>query len=221
MTFALLAVFAIPTLSIPFVYLTGKKSPKAAAIFVALIALVNIALLLTTVPTILNSPSHQYIEPYTWITVIHTSFTLFADGISVSIALVSLILMVVASIFSITYMAGKKHLPVYYALLCMLSVGLVGVFLTSNLILFYFCWELMLVPAFFIIGEWGYKDSYKQALKFFIYTHAGAVFVLLGIGAIYFTTGTTDMFAAQAALAATCPGYCQVDSHSLNRWVRR
>ena len=51
----LLAVFAIPTLSIPFVYLTGKKSPKAAAIFVAIIALVNIALLLTTVPTILNS----------------------------------------------------------------------------------------------------------------------------------------------------------------------
>ena len=196
----LLAVFAIPTLSIPFVYLTGKKSPKAAAIFVAIIALVNIALLLTTVPTILNSTNHQYIEPYTWIAVIHTSFSLFADGISISIALVSLILMVVASIFSITYMHGKKHLPVYYALLCMLSVGLVGVFLTSNLILFYFCWELMLVPAFFIIGEWGYKDSYKQALKFFIYTHAGAVFVLLGIGAIYFTTGTTDMFNAQAAL---------------------
>ncbi len=205
MTFALLAVFAIPTLSIPLVYLAGKKSPKAAAIFVALIALVNIALLLTTVPTILNSPSHQYIEPYTWVTVIHTSFTLFADGISVSIALVSLILMVVASIFSITYMAGKKHLPVYYALLCMLSVGLVGVFLTSNLILFYFCWELMLVPAFFIIGEWGYKDSYKQALKFFIYTHAGAVFVLLGIGGIYFATGTTNMFTAQAALASTAP----------------
>ena len=200
MTFALLAVFAIPTICIPLVYLTGKKSPKMAAIFVALISLVNIALLLTTVPTILNSSSHQYIEPYTWISVIKTSFTLFADGISVSIALVGLILMVVASIFSITYMAGKKHLPVYYALLCMLSVGLVGVFLTSNLILFYFCWELMLVPAYFIIGEWGYKDSYKQALKFFIYTHAGAVFVLLGIGAIYFATGTTDMFAAQSAL---------------------
>ncbi len=82
-------------------------------------------------------------------------------------------------------MAGKKHLAAYYALLCMLSVGLVGVFLTSNLILFYFCWELMLVPAYFIVGEWGYKDSYKQAFKLFIWTHAGAVFVLLGIGAIY------------------------------------
>src|SRR5271169_6325562 len=105
---ALLAVFAIPTLSIPFVYFTGKKSPKAAAIFIALIALVNIALLLTTVPTILNSSSHQYIEPYTWISVITTSFTLFADGISISIAIVSLILILVAALFSISYMAGKK-----------------------------------------------------------------------------------------------------------------
>jgi NADH-quinone oxidoreductase subunit M len=87
----------------------------------------------------------------------------------------------------------------------MLSVGLVGVFITSNLILFYFCWELMLVPAYFIIGEWGYKDSYKQAFKFFVYTHAGAVFVLLGIGGIYFATGTTDMFQAQTALVATAP----------------
>ena len=205
MTFALLAVFAIPTLSIPFVYLTGKKSPKAAAIFIALIALVNIALLLTTVPTILNSSTHQYIEPYTWISVITTSFTLFADGISVSIALVSLILILVAALFSISYMAGKKNLPVFYALLCMLTVGSVGVFLTSNLILFYFCWELMLVPAYFIIGEWGYKDSYKQAFKFFIYTHAGAVFVLLGIGATYIATGTTNMFQAQAALMTASP----------------
>ena len=187
------------------VYFTGKKSPKAAGIFVALIALVNIALLLTTVPTILNSSTHRYVESYTWITVIHTSFTLFTDGISVSIALIALVLMLVAALFSITYMAGKKNLPVYYALLCMLSVGLTGVFITSNLVLFYFCWELMLVPAFFIIGEWGYKDSYKQAFKFFIYTHAGAVFVLLGIGATYIATGTTDMFQAQAALMTASP----------------
>jgi NADH-quinone oxidoreductase subunit M len=205
MTFALLAVFAIPTLSMPFVYFTGKKSPKAAAIFVALIALVNISLVLTTVPTVLNSSSHQYIESYTWISVIKTSFTLFTDGISVSVALVSLALIVAAALFSINYMAGKNHLPVYYALLCVLSVGVVGVFLTSNLLLFYFCWELMLVPAYFIIGEWGYKDSYKQAFKFFIYTHAGAVFVLLGIGATYVATGATDMFTAQTALLTASP----------------
>jgi len=118
--------------------LAGKKSQKAAAIFVALIALVNILLILTTVPTVLNSSSHQYIEAYTWIAVIQTKLTLFTDGISASIALVSLSLILTAALFSIKYMAGKKNLPAYYALLCMLSIGSVGVFLTSNLILFYF-----------------------------------------------------------------------------------
>ena len=59
----------------------------------------------------------------------------------------------------------------------------------------------MLVPAYFIVGEWGYRNSYKSALKLFIFTHAGAVFVLLGIGAIYAVTGgITDMFQAQQAL---------------------
>ena len=202
----LLAVFAIPTVSIPFVYLAGKKSPKAAAFFVALIALINIGLVLSTVPTILDSAKHVYKESYTWIPSLNnTQFSLFLDGISASVALISLVLIFVAALFSVNYMAGKKNLPAYYALLCMLSVGLVGVFLTSNLLLFYFCWELMLVPAYFIVGEWGYRNSYKSAFKLFIFTHAGAVFVLLGIGAIYYLTGTTDMIAAQTALVSAAP----------------
>ncbi len=200
----LLAVFAIPSISIPFVYFTGKKSPKAAAFFVALIALINIALVMSTIPAILSNGS--YAESYTWIpTILNTEFTLYLDGISASVALISLVLMFVASIFSINYMEGKKNLASYYALLCMLSVGLVGVFLTSNLILFYFCWELMLVPAYFIVGEWGYRNAYKSAFKLFIFTHAGAVFVLLGIGAIYYLTGYTDMFQAQTALMTAAP----------------
>ena len=113
------------------------------------------------------------------------SFTFSLMASVSSIALVSLVLILVAAIFSINYMAGKKHLPVYYALLACSPLDWSESSLTSNFILFYLCWELMLVPAYFIVGEWGYKDSYKQAFKLFIWTHAGAVFVLLGIGAIY------------------------------------
>ena len=61
MGFSLLAVFVVPALSVPFVYLTGKKSPKAAAIFVALIALINIILVLSTIPTILSNPYNLYL----------------------------------------------------------------------------------------------------------------------------------------------------------------
>jgi NADH-quinone oxidoreductase subunit M len=200
MPYALLLVFLLPTLGVLLVYLAGKKSPKAAAIIVALIALANIALVLTTVPTILNSADHRYIESYYWIPILKSEFTLFADGISAPMAIITSILILAAALFSINYMEGKKNLAVYYALLTLLSVGLVGVFITSNLLLFYFCWELMLVPAYFIIGGWGYRESYRAAYKFFIFTHAGAVFVLLGIGATYMVTGATDMFQAQAAL---------------------
>ncbi len=211
MAFSLLLVFLLPTLGIPIVYLTGKKSPRAAAIIVALIALANTGLLLTTVPTVLNSPDHTYIEPYAWISILESEFTLFVDGISVSLAIITSVLIIVAALFSINYMEGKKNLAVYYALLTMLSLGLVGVFITSNMLLFYFCWELMLVPAYFIIGGWGYRAPFKAAFKFFIFTHAGAVFVLLGIGAIYMVTGATDMFQAQTALMAASP--------DLVRWI--
>ena len=206
MDYALLMVFVLPTIAVPFVYFAGKKSPKIAALIVAAVALVNIGLVLTTVPTVMNSPDHIYVERYNWIPVLNAEFTLFVDGISLPIAIISLILILAAAFFSINYMEGKKNLPVYYVLLSLLSVGLVGVFITSNLLLFYFCWELMLVPAYFIVGNWGYRESYRAAFKLFIFTHAGAVFVLLGIGAIYMATnGITDMFQAQQALYAASP----------------
>ena len=205
MAISLLLVFLLPILSIPFVYFAGKKSSKAAGTIVALVGVANIGLVLATVPTVLRNS--VYTESYAWIPVLNSHFSLFLDGISASIAIITLVLITTAALFSIRYMEGKKNLPVYYALLSLLSVGLVGVFITSNFLLFYFCWELMLVPAYFIIGGWGYRDSYKAAFKLFIFTHAGAVFVLLGIGAIYITTNQSDMFAAQSALMA--PGLAE------------
>jgi NADH-quinone oxidoreductase subunit M len=198
---SLLLVFLLPALGVPFIYYAAKKSSKLAGSIIAGTALVNIGLVLSTLPTVFSSADHSYFEPYMWIPQINSEFTLFTDGISASIAIVSLILIFAAAVFSINYMEGKKNLPAYYALLSLTSVGLVGVFITSNLILFFFCWELMLIPAYFIIGGWGYRNSYRAAFKLFIFTHAGAVFVLLGIGGIYWATGgATDMTLAQGEL---------------------
>ncbi len=205
MDFVLLSVLIIPIFAVPFVYLAGRKSAKSAAILLAVITLVCLALILTTVPAILNDPTHKHIESYDWIPVLGSQFTLFTDGISISMAIITVVLMLAASLYSINYMKDKKNLAVYYALLTLLFVGLLGVFITSNLLFFYFCWELMLVPAFFIIGGWGYKDSYKASFKFFVFTHAGAVFVLLGIGGIYMLTQSVDMFTAQSMLFTASP----------------
>jgi NADH-quinone oxidoreductase subunit M len=201
----LLLILLLPALAVPFVYLIGKKNAKSAAVVIALMALAEIALLSTTIPTILGAANHKYVESYNWIPVLNSSLTLCVDGINFSMTLVTLVLVFAAALFSINYMQGKKNLALYYTLLVILSTGLIGVFITSSLLFFYFCWELMLVPAYFIIGEWGSGESYRAAFKFFVFTHAGAVFVLLGIGAIYMVTDTTDMFQAQAALMTANP----------------
>jgi NADH-quinone oxidoreductase subunit M len=201
----ILLAMVLPAATAPFVYFVGKKSSRGAAFLIVFSCLADIALLSTTVPAILNGADHRYVESYYWIPVLHASFTLFVDGISFSMAIITLILILAAALFSIDYMHEKKGVAEYYALLTLLSIGLVGVFITSNLMLFYFCWELMLLPSYFIIGEWGYREAYRAAFKFFIFTHAGAIFVLLGIGAIFMVTGDLDMFQAKTALMAANP----------------
>lgn len=204
----LLTIF-LPAVAVPLVYFSGKKSPKGAAFLIVLICLITITLFSATVPTILNSVDHKYIESYHWIPILRASFTLFVDGISFSMAIITLLLILAAALFSVNYMQDKKGLAEYYALLTLLSMGLVGVFITSNLMLFYFFWELMLLPAYFIIGGWGYKEPYRAAFKFFIFTHAGAVFILLGIGAIFMVSGDLDMFQAQTALMTANPEFAK------------
>ena len=205
MSYFLLAALVLPVVSVPFIYLAGRKSAKSAAILLAMIAVADLALVLMTVPTILNSSTNQYVETYQWIPVLNSNFTLFTDGLSISMAVITIVLMLTAALYSINYMKGKKNLATYYALLSLLFVGLLGVFITSNLLFFYFCWELMLVPAFFIVGGWGYKESYRASFKFFIFTHAGAVFILLGIGAIYMLTNSLDFFTAATSLLTANP----------------
>ena len=203
MGFILLLTLILPILSIPLVYLTGKRSSKSAALLLAAIAIVGIVLISTTIPTVLSSPEHKYSETYQWIPLLNSDLVLFVDGISLSMAYVALVILIAASVFSISYIQEKKRPAIYYSLLALLATGLLGVFVTSNFLLFYFFWELMVIPAYFIIGGWGYGDSYRTAFKFFVFTHAGAVFVLLGIGATYMATSSLDMFQVKDLLMAT------------------
>ena len=191
----LLLTLLLPSVSVPIIYMLGKKSGKIAALAVALVSIADLSLLLTTVSTVLTYGKH--VESYYWIPMLGSEFTLFVDGVSLCMAVVTLILIVAAAIYSINYMEEKTALSGYYALLSLLTIGLVGVFITSNLLVFYFCWELMLIPTYFIIGGWGYKEPYRAAFKFFIFTHAGAVFVLLSIGAVYMFTNNLDMLDIQ------------------------
>ena len=86
----------------------------------------------------------------------------------------------------------------YFTLLLMLEAGLIGVFVSLDLILFYLFWEVVLVPMFFLISIWGGPNRNYAAVKFFIYTLAGSLAMLGGIIALFLATGaqTFDMFAS-------------------------
>jgi len=197
----LLLAFLLPLLSIPFIFLVGRESKRKPAAIIVIFSILDLILLLGIVPEVLSKG--KYMESYYWMPMLGAPLTLFADGISLSLAAVTLLLIVSSVIFASDYMENGKPLWQFYVLIALLTVGLVGVFITANLMVFYFCWEFMLIPTYFIIGEWGYRESYRAAFKFFIFTHAGAVAVLLGIGAIYMLTGTLDMFQAKDLLTAT------------------
>ena len=197
---SLLLALLLPALSAPAAYVLGRKSAKTAANVVLLFSVLDLFFLLTTIPDVLSGG--RYTESYYWMPMLGSPLTLFVDGISLCMAAITLLLIISSILFSVDYMEDRKSLREYYALMGLLTVGLVGVFLTSNLMVFYFCWEFMLIPTYFIIGGWGYRESYRAAFKFFIFTHAGAVAVLLGIGAVYMLTGDLDMFQAKNLLAA-------------------
>src|SRR5258707_9397680 len=74
----------------------------------------------------------------------------------------------------------------YYAMFFLLQIGMIGVFLSLDFFLFYIFWELVLVPMYFIIGIWGGPRKLYAAIKFFLYTLAGSVLMLLVILTLYF-----------------------------------
>jgi NADH-quinone oxidoreductase subunit M len=91
-----------------------------------------------------------------------------------------------------SYSEIEERLKAYYVCLLFLETGMLGVFLAMDFFLFYIFWEIMLVPMYFLIGIWGHGRRLYSAIKFFLYTLFGSVFMLLGILALYFFNGNAD-----------------------------
>ncbi len=119
------------------------------------------------------------------------------DGISVAMIALSNFVVMIATISSNHI---HKSEGLYYALMLLLQVGLLGVFMSLDLIGFFIFWELVLIPMFFIIGRWGEEGCQHAAVKFFIYTHLGSAVMLVGFFVLYFAAvpHTFDMIALRS-----------------------
>ena len=137
-----------------------------------------------------SDPNFQFTENYFWINS-GISYHLGVDGISILLVILTTFLMpfcILASFESI-----KVSLKEYLIAFLILETLMIGVFCSLDLILFYLFFEGGLIPMFLIIGIWGGERRVYSTFKFFLFTLAGSVFMLLAIIAIYIEAGTTDI----------------------------
>ena len=127
---------------------------------------------------------YTFIESSDWIPSIGAKYTLGIDGISFLLIMLTTFLGMLAILSS--WSAIQNRTKEYYILLLLLQTGMLGVFMALDFFLFYVFWEVMLVPMYFLIGVWGSERRLYAAIKFFMYTLAGSVLMLLGILALYF-----------------------------------
>lgn len=122
-----------------------------------------------------------------WIPQLGIGFRLAMDGLSLLMIALTAFLGIAAIICSWTEIKDKVGFFHFNLMACL--AGIVGVFLAMDLILFYFFWEVMLIPMYFLIGIWGHENRIYAAIKFFIFTQAGGLLMLMSILGLYFTHG--------------------------------
>jgi NADH-quinone oxidoreductase subunit M len=127
----------------------------------------------------------QFVEHYVWIPSINVDYYLGADGLSVPMLILTALISFLAIIASFGI---EKQLKGYMALFLLLETGMMGTFAALDFFLFYVFWELMLLPMYFLIGIWGGPRKEYAAIKFFLYTLAGSLLMLVAMLALYFNT---------------------------------
>ena len=131
----------------------------------------------------------QFEVVHAWIPSWGIMYHLGLDGVSLTMVLLTTFTMPLAVLGSFNYITEREG-P-YYALLLTLTTGMLGVFLALDLFVFYVFWELMLIPMYFIIGVWGGARRLYAAIKFFIFTFAGSLLMLVAILTVYAAVGRT------------------------------
>ncbi len=125
---------------------------------------------------------------FDWIPAFGVRYILGMDGISLLLVILTALVTVVAMLVSWRSIAERTAL--HYLLLLVMETGILGVFLSLDLFLFYLFWEVMLIPMFFLIGIWGHGRNIYSAVKFFLFTLAGSLLMLLAIIGIYLLHGS-------------------------------
>jgi NADH-quinone oxidoreductase subunit M len=179
----------IPVLLILVPLLTGlaafffknEKAVRSWALFSSIIVLV-VSLLGLTILDDAKDLAHQ--SP--WMSVLGSSFSVKLDGMGQVLCLLNAIAFPL--IFLSTWNSFYKKANNFFALMLLSQAGMMGVFLAMDALLFYFFWELALIPVYFLCSQWGGEKRIAVTFKFFIYTFVGSLLMLIGILYVYAQT---------------------------------
>lgn len=157
-----------------------KKSENGVKYFGLLISVVTFVISLIVYGKFdSSSASFQLVDKFVWIENLNISYVVGIDGISMLLILLTTFLTPL-TLFS-TWNTIKHKVKEFTFFMLLLEVGMLGVFVSLDLFLFYIFWEAMLIPMYFIIGVWGGKRRIYASVKFFIYTMAGSLLMLVAI----------------------------------------
>jgi NADH-quinone oxidoreductase subunit M len=168
-----------------FIKKESVDSIKWSALVVSLVTFLISLILPLTFDT--SSADFQWVEKVVWIERFGISYFLGVDGISLLLVLLTTLVTVICILASWTDI--KVKLKAYMVLFLFLETASLGVFMAMDLFLFYIFWEAVLIPMVFIIGVWGGRRRLYSAVKFFLFTFLGSLFMLLGVLILYFSHG--------------------------------
>ncbi len=135
-----------------------------------------------------NTALYQFGEHHVWVPSLKISYTLGIDGISLLLVLLTTLLMPLCVLGSWKYI--EKRVKEFMICMLLMESSMLGVFMALDFVLFYILWEAMLIPMYLMIGVWGGPRKTYASIKFFLYTLAGSVMLLVAIIALYLKTGS-------------------------------
>jgi NADH-quinone oxidoreductase subunit M len=160
---------------------------KAASRWVTLAALLVDAVLLVLAWTSASGGTWLHELDYLWIAPLGVRFHLAVDGLSLLLLALTVFLGIAA--VSASWTEIQDRVGAFHLSLMLTLAGIMGVFMALDLFLFYFFWELMLIPMYFLIAVWGHENRAPAAIKFFLFTQAGSLPMFVAILALYFIHG--------------------------------
>ncbi len=160
-------------------FIKGNAAKHVALFF----AVAELALAMYFLAGFVPDDTTQFTTVYEWIPRYGVYFTAGIDGISMVLVLLSTVL--VPLIILTTYQHQYKNAGAFYALILFMQAGMLTVFTALNGFLFYVGWEAALIPIYFICALWGGENRIRVTIKFFIYTFAGSLFMLVGLIYMY------------------------------------